>query len=323
MKKTIALICAFIMSLTLFVAAGCSPVGSGKKTIVCTIFPQYDWVREILGENTGEFDLVYLTEKGIDMHNYSPSPADIITISTSDMFIYVGGESDGWVSDVLKDAKNKDMIAFCMLDYVEKIEEEIKEGMQDADDDHDHADGEEETEYDEHVWMSLRNSSLLVSALTDSICALDEENEEIYRANATAYMTELSALDEEYKSVVEAAKFDTLIVADRFPFIYLANDYGLDYFAAFSGCSAEAEVSIKTLTFLIEKANELGVGNIIITESADASVANTIASETQAKNLGILILDSCQSVNKTKIESGYSYLQAMTDNLKILETALN
>lgn len=326
MKKFIALICAVILSMAVIGTVGCSFGEKDKKTIVCTIYPQYDWVNVILGDTADRFEVKYLTEKGIDMHNYSPSAGDIITISTCDLFIYVGGESDGWVTDVLKQAKNEDMLTLCMLEYVDGLEEEIKEGMQDAEDgdhDHGHDDGEEAIEYDEHVWLSLRNASALVEALTESICALDGDNADEYRANSSEYTAKLSDLDNEYKAVIGAAKYDTLIVADRFPFIYLTNDYGLDYYAAFSGCSAEAEISISTLTFLIEKANELGVSHVIVTESADERVANTISSETQAKNLEILVLDSCQSVNKSKIEQGYSYYQAMADNLVVLSTALN
>ena len=222
--------------------------------IVVTIFPEYDWVREVLGEEISHAELTMLLDSGVDLHSYQPTAQDIMKISTCDMFLYVGGESDGWVDDALKEAVNPDMKVINLLETLgdKAKEEEVVEGME-ADHDHEHEEGEEhegeehehehEAEYDEHVWLSLRNAEELVNVIADNLGEIDGANADTYMANAEAYSEKLAALDKEYRDAADKGQVKTLLFGDRFPFRYLTDDYGLDYYAAFVGCSAETEAS--------------------------------------------------------------------------------
>lgn len=285
-----------------------------KLQIVTTTFPAYDWVREILGE---EAEVTFLLESGVDMHSFQPSVDDILKISECDMFVYVGGESDRWAQDALKEASNKDIVAVNLLEVLGDSvkEEEILEGME-----HDY---EEESEPDEHVWLSLKNAEKFCDHITEKISEIDPENAESFQHNNQAYVEKLSALDERYQSYINSAKRHVLLFADRFPFRYLTDDYDLSYYAAFPGCSAETQASFETITFLAEKINELKLTSIIIIEGSDSKIANTVINETQPKNLNILTLDSMQSVTSNDIENGLTYLSVMENNLDNIKTALN
>lgn len=467
-----------------------------KISVVSTIFPQYDWVRQIIGENSDNYELTLLLDNGVDLHNYQPSTDDIIKIATCDMFIYVGGESDNWVEDILKNATNEDMVVINLLDVLGDSvkEEEIKEGMQ-----HDHIhthtsenfedtevqdrslsdwtgewqsvypyllDGtldevmeskasegdktaseyheyykigyetdvdkieindssitfyknsvastatyeykgfeiltydsgtkgvryqfeavgdtngapryvqfsdhaispgksehfhiyfgdegfdtllkemdnwptyyeeglsgsqiaedmmahEHEHESDEHVWLSLKKAQTITNYIAEKLEELDAKNAAIYEKNVNAYHLELESLDKKYQEVVENATCKTLLFGDRFPFRYLVDDYGLDYYAAFSGCSAETEASFETIVFLANKVDELDLNNIMVIETSDQSIAKTIAQNTKRKNQSILTMDSMQSVTSSDIISGVSYLSIMESNLDVLKEALN
>lgn len=467
-----------------------------KFNVVSTIFPQYDWVRQIIGENSDNYELTLLLNNGVDLHNYQPTTDDIIKISTCDMFIYVGGESDSWVEDILKNSLNEDMVVINLLDVLGDSvkEEEIKEGMEH---DHDHTHGSEvfedeevadrllsdwagkwqsvypylldgtlnevlehkagegemtvdeyyeyyvtgyetdaekieindntitfyknsvastatyeykgfeiltyesgskgvryqfeaigdtngaprfvqfsdhmiepnksehfhiyfgnegfaalleemdnwptyyeeglsgaeivedmiahehETELDEHVWLSLKNAKVITSFITDQLKGLDAANASIYENNRNAYHKELDALDTRYQEVTENAACKTLLFGDRFPFRYLVDDYGLDYYAAFSGCSAETEASFETIIFLANKVDELELKNIMVIETSDQSIAKTISQSTKGKNHSIFTLDSMQSVTNSDIASGVSYLSIMDSNLDVLKDVLN
>lgn len=214
-----------------------------KISVVTTIFPQYDWTRAVIGDQAENFDLTILLDDGVDLHSYQPTVDDLIRLGSCDLFIYVGGESDAWVEDALKEAVNPDMIVIDLLDAMGDAakEEEIVEGMEAEDEEGE--DEEEGLEYDEHVWLSLRNASVLTQTVADAIAEIDPENAEIYKANAAAYIEQLQALDAEYQAAVDGSAVKTLLFADRFPFRYLTDDYGLDYYAAFAGCSAESEAS--------------------------------------------------------------------------------
>lgn len=468
----------------------------GKFSVVTTIFPQYDWVRQIIGENSDQYELTLLLDNGVDLHNYQPTTDDIIKISTCDMFIYVGGESDSWVEDVLKNATNEDMVVINLLDVMgdSAKEEEIKEGMQH---DHDHTHGSEnfedaevqdrslsdwagewqsvypyllegtldevmehkanegdktaseyheyyktgyetdvekieiddnsitfyrnsiastatyeykgfeiltydsgakgvryqfeavgntngapkyiqfsdhaiepsksehfhiyfgdegfdtllkemdnwptyygeslsgsqiakdmiahehEHELDEHVWLSLKNVQTIIKYIAEKLEELDVENASVYEKNVNAYHLELEALDKKYQEMVESATCKTLLFGDRFPFRYLVDDYGLDYYAAFSGCSAETEASFETIVFLANKVDELGLKNIMVIETSDQSIAKTIRQSTKEKKQNIFTMDSMQSVTTSDITSGVSYLSIMESNLDVLKDALN
>mgnify|MGYP004498049929 CR=1 FL=1 len=492
MKKIIAILMA-----CLFVLSFATAFAESEKTlsIVCATFPQYDWVRQILGDRADDVDLTLLLDNGVDLHNYQPTADDIIKIAQSDLFIYVGGESDGWVDDVLATAQNPNLKAVSMLESVEAKEEETVEGMQEEEHDHDHAhdeafteadiedrtladfagewvslwpmmkDGEleeycahkaedapsmtaedyrekyivswacnvkdvsvtgnsitfnyldgttasaeyryagfatktsdsgkisvryqfetdsveapkyvqfndhghepgaaehfhlyfgnngfdalmestassyfapasldkegilemlmgheHEVEYDEHVWLSLRNAETLTQTITNVLCELDSANAPVYQENAANYIAKLNDLDNQYKDAVANGQRTTILFADRFPFRYLADDYGLTYYAAFVGCSAETEASFETIAFLAKKVDELKLPVVLTIVGANHAIAETVVSSTQAKNQKILTMNSIQSVTESDIADGASYLGIMTENLVVLKEALN
>ena len=325
MKRT-----KYIFAAAALMAASLSACDAGKSgnesekdklKIVTTIFPEYDWVMNILGENKTGAEVTMLLDKGVDMHSYQISVQDIMKISSCDMFIYVGGESDEWVEDALKEAKNKDMIVIDLLEELgDKVkEEEVKEGMQEEDE-HDH---EEETEYDEHVWLSVKNAGFLTQRISEKLQKMDEKNAEKYKANTKAYVEKLEALDSKYSEAVSGAKTKTLLFGDRFPFRYLTDDYGLDYYAAFVGCSAETEASFETITFLAGKTDELSLPVVMTIEGTDHRIAETIINNTEKKDQKILTMDSMQSVASKDVKGGVTYLSVMEKNLEVLKEALN
>ena len=247
-------------------------------------------------------------------------------VSSCDLLIYVGGESDQWIEDALESAQNKDMKTINLMEVLgDSIkEEETVEGMQESDHDHDHDhEDEEEKEYDEHVWTSMRNAEVICDAIAETLEEMDPENKEIYQSNAETYKEKLSALDEAYQETVNNAKQKTLVFADRFPFRYLVDDYDLSYYAAFSGCSAESEASFKTVTFLAGKVDELGVKSVLTMEKSDDRIAQTVIENTKAKDQKILQLNSMQSITSEEIADGVTYLSVMEDNLGVLKGALN
>ena len=317
----------------------------GKLRIVTTIFPEYDWVREILGQNPAGAELTLLLDSGTDLHSYQPTAEDIMRVSSCDMFIYVGGESDKWVADALKEATNPNMVVINLMDVLgdSAREEELVEGMQesdhdhdhdhedaDHDDDHDHEDADhdddhdhqEAPEYDEHVWLSLKNAKRFVDVITEKLAALDTANAETYKANAKTYSDALNKLDEEYAAVFANAKQKTLLFGDRFPFRYMIEDYKLEYYAAFVGCSAETEASFETITFLSGKVDELGLKSIFVLEGSDQKIAETVRNNTKSKDQKIVKLNSMQGVTKAEIEGGAKYISIMQTNLDALKEAL-
>ena len=494
MKKILAALLALISMMT------ASAFAEDKLSIVCTTFPQYDWVRQILGAHADDVELTLLLDNGIDLHNYQPTAADIAKISSSDLFIYVGGESDGWVDDVLEAAQNPNLKAISMLASVEAKEEEVVEGMQETEHDHDHSkevstfeddqvqdralsdwagdwqsaypfaldgtldeafaamaesgkmtadeykayyqtgyksdiqdikingdhiaftyddgktvesdyryvgyyiqnwstgtkaamyrfeavdqgsgapvyiefndhmiesaavehfhlrmsdesfdaivdpekswptffpadmtgeeicehlighDHDEETEYDEHVWLSLCNAKMICETITDALCALDPAHAVDYRANDVVYEDQLSALDVKYQEVTNNSARRTILFADRFPFRYLADDYSLTYYAAFVGCSAETEASFETIAFLAKKVDELKLPVVLTIEGDNHAIAETVVANTQAKDQKIMTMNSIQSVTANDMEDGVTYLGIMTDNLDVLRAALH
>lgn len=330
MKKSIAYLLFLILLAGIF--TGCSgtsaPVESGagtdKLSIVCTIFPEYDWVKQILGDRADGAELTMLLDNGVDLHSYQPTADDIVRISTCDVFIYVGGESDAWVEDALKEAANQDMAVINLLDVLGDTvkEEEVIQGME-AEEEEASAEAEEAPEYDEHVWLSLKNAEVLCNYIAKQLEAVDPENGNAYAANADAYVSRLDALDREYESAVDSAEFHTLLFGDRFPFRYLVDDYGLDYYAAFVGCSAETEASFETIAFLAGKADELGLTSILTIEGAEHKIAQTIAENTADKGRKVLTMDSMQATTSEDVQNGVTYLSVMRSNLDVLKEALN
>ncbi len=302
---------------------GCSSTNgtdTAKYSIVCTTFPQYDWLREIIGENADSFSLMLLLDKGGDLHSYQPTAESIARISSADMFVYVGGESDTWVEDALKGAVNKDMRVVNLMDLLGGMvkEEELVEGMQ-CYEEAEH----EETEYDEHVWLSLKNAAYLTGALSETLQELDAEHAQEYAANAAAYIESLNALDREYADAVKQSEKKTILFGDRFPFRYLTEDYGINYYAAFAGCSTETDASFETVTFLSGKVDELGLHTILTIEGSDQKIAEIIRENTHGKNQQIQTVNSLQSVTAKEIQDGFTYLEAMRENYEVLKNALN
>ena len=311
-----------------------------KLQVVTTIFPEYDWVQNVLGENPAEAEVTMLLDNGVDLHSYQPSAEDIMKISVCDLFIYVGGESDKWVQDALKEATNKNMIVINLLEVLGDSvkEEEVVEGMQEDEHDHEDADHDEdghedadhdegghhheELEYDEHVWLSLRNAEKLVSTISDAMKKCDPDHADVYEKNTKSYLERLEKLDGEYRKVVEAASVKTLLFGDRFPFRYFTDDYDLDYYAAFVGCSAETEASFETVIFLADKVNELSLHAVMAIEGTDHRIAETIVNNTNTKDQKILTLDSMQSTSMKDAQNGITYLSVMEKNLEVLKEAL-
>lgn len=320
MKKLLAvLLCAVLLTGLL---AGCGGTASSgeKLCIVTTIFPEYDWVMQILGDKAAQADVAMLLDTGVDLHSYQPTADDIVRVSACDLFIYVGGESDGWVGKVLASATNPNLVVINLLEVLgsDVKEEEVKEGMQAEEEEEE----EEEPEYDEHVWLSLKNAAKLCRYIADRLCEVDAANKAVYTANADAYIEKLNALDAQYEAAVDAAGVKTLLFGDRFPFRYLVDDYGLDYYAAFVGCSAESEASFETILFLANKVDALGLRAILQIESADGKLAATIRDTTETKDQAILTLNSMQATTALDVKNGASYLKTMEENLEVLKEAL-
>ena len=296
------------------------PVVEGVKlNIVTTIFPQYDWVYQILGDKAEFKDVTLLLNNRIDLHNFQPSVSDIALISTCDLFIYIGGESDAWVEAVLEQALNPNMVVINLLVLLGEnalIDEEIDDGRH-------HHHHHHDDEFDEHVWLSLRNAITFINVIVNALSSLDPDLSEVYITNGSEYIDHLYALDLEYSQVVSNASRNTLLFADRFPFRYLMHDYGLNFFAAFSGCSAETEASFQTIAFLTKKVDEHDLTAIMVTESANISIAETIIGNTADKNQRILVLDSMQSSNDVDRQHGITYLSIMEENLRVLKEALD
>ena len=349
MKKIISAILAVFYAVTCLAGCGTnsSAAGdaSGKISVVTTIFPEYDWVKNI-ARDIDNIDVTMLLDNGVDLHSYQPTAVDIAKISDCDMFIYVGGESDEWVENALSEAKNKDMVVINLLETLgESVKaEEVKEGMEHDHDhedhdheegedhdheDHDHEEGEDheneegEIELDEHVWLSLKNTAVICDAIEAGLEKIDATNAEVYRANLDSYKAELDKLDKQYEEVASSAGSKTLLFGDRFPFRYLVDDYGLDYYAAFVGCSAETEASFETIVFLANKVDELGLKYVMKIDGTNREIADTIISNTNGKDMDVLTLDSMQSTTSKDVKEGATYLGIMMSNLEVLKKALN
>ena len=313
-----------LIAATMLAAATCA---FAKTKIVTTIFPEYDWTKEILGDKIKDAELTLLIGNGIDLHSYQPTIQDIAKINTADIFIYVGGESDAWVTDALKNVKNKKMKVINLMEVLgDKVkEEEVVEGMQ-AEEEHHHDEDEEEEEeieYDEHIWLSVRNAKILCEEICNTLCSVNSKNASSYKANYKAYASKLDKLDSDFAAVVKNAGTKTLLFGDRFPFRYFVDDYGLKYYAAFVGCSAETEASFETIIFLAKKVDEFELKNVCQIESGNGQIARTIIESSKKKDAKILTFDSLQSTTTNDIKKGATYLNLMQKNLDVLKKALN
>lgn len=349
MKNKLKVLCFVFLCGLLFV--GCekkSNVVNEKKSIICTTFPQFDWIKNIVGSsNSVKLDL--LVDSGVDVHSYNPTPKDIVQVSKCDLFVYSGGVSESWVFDILKQGSVENTKLICLSDFLEEKnrlvcvpegksitgsvlcddencltehnhnhEEEV--GHEHHNHNHSHSHNHD---FDEHIWLSLENAVLCVQLLCENLCSLDFENADLYRKNAKDYVQKLVSLDEQYKIVVNSSKRNYLLFADRFPFVYLTNDYGLNVFAAFVGCSAETEASFETLAFLTNKIDDHKRPYLMILENSNSKIADTLIKNSKEKNQQVLVLNSIQSCTQTQIEQGLSYFDVMESNLKVLEKALN
>lgn len=318
MRKIISLLMAVCLVAALFCGCNGTAVTNKKYSVVTTVFPEYDWSKEIIGGRAGDFDLTMLIDSGVDLHSFQPTASDMMKISNCDLFIYIGGESDEWVENALKQANNDKMIVLNLLEALgdQAKNEETVEGMQESDEE------EEEEAYDEHVWLSLKNAAVFCEKIKNALSEIDPENADVFAENCKEYVGKLNDLDVQYSECAKNAKIKTLLFCDRFPFRYLTADYGLSYYAAFKGCSAESEASFETVKFLADKVNELSLNSVITLENSDNKIANTVIKTSGKNGVKILTLDSMQSATQNDVQNGVTYLSVMQKNLETLKIAL-
>lgn len=307
MKRLLTLLLCAALLLCAF-ACHKPQTDSGKPTVVCTIFPQYDFVRQIAGDRV---NLVMLCKPGSEVHGFDPTMSEMSMILECDLFIYVGGETDRWTEDLLH-KNGRDLNAVALVDLVETVDEELVPGMQ--------GEAEDEPEADEHVWTSPRNAVRIVEGLSDALCVLLPDEADAMKANTAAYVKELESLDSDFHTMMQTAKRSTIVFAERFPFRYLCDDLGLRYYAALPGCSSNEEVSLSTVSYLIDRVRDEQIPYVFTIEFSDGRIAQTIA---DAAGCGILELHSCHNVSRADFEAGITYLDLMRQNLANLQKAVN
>ena len=354
--KKIATFAMFVLAAALMLVA-CSAESNEKMavqkkvSIVATIYPQYDWLKNVLGDRLDAVNLKLLIKNGTDLHSYKPSAQDIAAIASADMVVYVGGESDEWIEKALSATPKAGRVQVNLMEALgDRVkEEEIVEGMQaedehehhheqgdpsassgtedhhehaEAHEDHDHEHAEE-AENDEHVWLSLKNAEILVKNLAEAVAKLDTANASEYHMNAALYVAKISALDAQYRAAVDSANFKTILFGDRFPFRYLVDDYGIKYFAAFVGCSAESEASFETVAFLAGKMDSLALPAIFTIDGSNGKIARAILDASKkSKEVAVLTLNSMQSVTDAQMQAGADYLSIMQENLEVFKKAI-
>lgn len=323
MKRLFSLLSALVLAVSL---AGCAarpaPEDDGRLRVVTTLFPYYDFARAVAGDRA---DVTLLLSPGREAHSFEPTPLDAVTISRADVFIYNGGEGEVWVDDMLDSVGENIESVLRMMDFVSAREEEFSEGMQDAEahdhdehGEHDHADSDE-IEYDEHIWTSPANAIVLCRAVAETLCAADTENADFYRANCEDYCAQLSALDADFRALREGAARDLLVFADRFPFLYFCKEYGLNYRAAFHGCSSDTEPSLATLKYLIDKVNEEHIPVVYTVDLNSQKIAEAVSECTGAR---IERLWSMQTVSRADFDAGETYITLMERNYEALKGGL-
>lgn len=379
------LMCVMLLSACTADTSEGQTAADGKPTVMCTVFPVYDWVKNIT-RGSGKFDVRLLTANGGDLHSFQPSAKDIADIKNSELFVYIGGNSDQWADDIADESpqltslrlfdvlgdslaeENNDNTAVSHShggashihtdtaepdgnhthdehiddnnthdEHTDDVHSHDRHDDSHTHDEHshnEHANGDhthnihshdghaDEKEYDEHIWLSLRLAEKSVTALRDELIALDPENEKIYTANAAEYIAALQSLDKEYMAATEGSRDKTVILADRFPFLYLMQDYGITCYAAFPGCTSDTAASFSTVVYLIERLNEHKKSAVLILEGSNQSVAETVIADSTQKGAAVEVINSCQSVTARDIQSGASYLDIMRSNLNALKRAL-
>lgn len=290
--------------------------GSEKNEIVCTIYPIYDFVLNVLGSRASDYSVRLLSDDGNDPHNLQPSVSDIAALSEAAIVFYVGGASDAWIGELPATST----VRVPLIDFVTVCESDHGEG-------HGH-EGHDHGAYDEHFWLSLRSSAEAVEKILSVLSEVFSEDTEAVSAfleNARAYILALTALDARYEAALSEEKrtFDTLLVADRFPFLYLAHDYGLHFEAAFPGCSSECDASFSTVISLVSLLRDEGLPAVLVTETGAQDLAKTVIREAGREDAKILVLHSCQAVTAREIGSGITYLSIMEQNLSVLISVLS
>lgn len=310
-RKLLAVITAVATVFSLCACSsesGYSNSDSGKLKIISTVFPPYDLARQIAGDNA---EISILLPPGSEIHNYEPSAKDMIAIRNCDIFLYIGGENEQWAEKLINSNDTENVTAVKLIDYVPTLSED--------EDEHGH-DHEHEHETDEHIWTSPKNAQLMLSAVYDAICKVDPSNKQTYTKNKDAYAKQLSDLDNAYRSAVDNAKNKTIVLADKFPFRYLAHEYGLEFSAAFAACSDESEPGVSTMIKLTKTIKENNIPAVYYLEFSSTKIADTLCDETGATKL---MLHSCHNVSKQDIENNVSYVDLMKQNLENLKLTLN
>lgn len=320
MRRLLSGLLALVLAASL-TACGQPPLPEdGKTQVVCTLFPYYDFARQIGGDDV---DVTLVVPAGRETHSFEPTPMDVIRISQADVFIYNGGESEQWVADIL-DAAGEDIpCVLSMMDAAELHEEELVEGMQSgtsAHDHHDHDEDGEEIEYDEHIWTSPVTAMALCRAITDGLCQADPDHADSFRARLVDYLAALETLDGTFRQIVAEGSRDLLVFGDRFPLLYFCREYGLDYRAAFHGCAGDTEPSLATLKYLIDLVNEQHIPVVYTIELSSRKVAKAIAETTGAQ---VRTFHSCQTVSRAEFDAGVTYLQLMEANADVLREGLS
>lgn len=320
MKRLLSLLLAGV--LLLGALCGCSVPAKQEEglSVVATIFPQYDFARQVMGSSD---DLTMLLRPGQEVHSYEPTPQDIIAIQNCDLFIYVGGESDAWIEDVLEGMDTSHMVILSLMDLVDPLEEDTDSVLENPEE-HSHEDGEathlHEEEYDEHVWTSPKNAMLITQAICNALCNINPSNAQIYRQNTVAYLEQLEELDQDFREVIGSASRDTLIFGDRFPLLYFVREYGLNYYAAFPGCASETEPSAATVARLIDLVREEQVPVVYQIELSNGNIARSIADSSGAK---VETFYTCHNITRDDFNAGETYLSLMERNVNSLKEALN
>lgn len=321
--KGLILVLFFALSLSL---TGCTNEEVNKDDgvidIVCLNFPCYDFARAIAGDEEN-VEVSMLLKPGVEVHNYEMTPNDLIKIQNCDVLVYVGGESDEWVDEILRNLESEKLV-IALSNFVSVVPEEFKEGMTEEDDDHElykHDEGRDvAVEYDEHVWTSPKNATLIVRKMAEELSGTFEEHKDAFTLNGEEYAKKIDELDNEFKNIITDDARKEIIVADRFPLIYFTLEYGLDYFAAFPGCASESEASAKTISFLIDKVREDDIKYVFHIEMSNEKVANTICGETGAQSL---LFHTAHNVTSEEFENGATYVSLMGSNVENLKLALN
>lgn len=314
MKKILTIVCALILILT----SSCThsqKTNNDKLNIVCSVFPQYDFTRNIAGEKA---NISLLVPPGAEAHSYEPSPKDILKLREADIFIMIGGESEHWAEHLLPNADKEKIKCIHLIDSVTAHMEEHTEGMEEVS--HTHVHDNEHKEYDEHIWTSPKNAIKMCHAIFDALCHADAENKDFYKENLSKYEKELINLSRKFESVSKNPRRKTLVFGDRFPMRYLIEDMGIEYFAAFPGCSSKTEPSARTVAFLSDKVKEEKIPVVFYMDYSDGRTARVIANEAGAKESRLY---SCHNLSKKDFEKGETYMSLMTKNLKEIKEALN